>query len=135
MDCSYSDRHIKMVLRTDQRRAIDHADGYGKNVGRCGDTVEIFLVVDQDQIEDVSFQTNGCLNTMACSNAMSDLAVGKSINDVWQLKPEDIIDYLQTLPDDHHHCAELVVGAMYRALTDLSSDKNKSWMKLYRIQR
>ncbi len=72
---------------------------------------------------------------MACSNAMSDLAVGKSINDVWQLKPEDIIDYLQTLPDDHHHCAELVVGAMYRALTDLSSDKNKSWMKLYRIQR
>ncbi len=135
MHQNLSDQHLKMALGTDRRRAPDNADGYGKNTGSCGDTVEIYLVVDQDRIDSIYFQTNGCLNTTACSNTIAELAIGKLINEAWQLKPENIINYLKTLPADHHHCADLVVGAMYHALTDLSSNIEKPWMKLYRVQR
>ncbi len=135
MHQNFSERHLKMALRNDRCRALDNADGYGKNTGICGDTVEIYLAVDQDRLSGVYFQTDGCLNTTACSNTLAELAIGKRINEAWQLKPENVINYLQTLPDDHHHCAELVVGAMYHALTDLSSIVEKPWMKLYRVQR
>ena len=131
----FSDRHLNMAFRNDRRRDIDSPDGYGKNTGRCGDTVEIYLVVDQDRIGGVYFQTNGCLNTTACSNTLAELAIGKRIDEAWQLTPGHIISYLQTLPADHHHCAELVVGALYHALMDLSSSGGKSWKKLYRVQR
>jgi nitrogen fixation NifU-like protein len=70
---------------------------------------------------------------VACSNALAELATGKKINEAWRLKPEDVIDYLFTLPEEHHHCAELVVGAIYHALADLTSNIEKPWMKLYRV--
>lgn len=122
-----------MALRTDRRQAPSHADGYGKNVGSCGDTVEFYLIVDQGFLEKIYFETDGCLNTVACSNALAELATGRKINEAWRLKPEDVIDYLFTLPDEHHHCAELVVGAIYHALADLTSNIEKPWMKLYRV--
>jgi nitrogen fixation NifU-like protein len=131
----FSKRHLMMALKIDRRQAPPHADGYGKNVGSCGDIVEFYLIVDQDRIEKVYFETDGCMNTTACSNALAELATGKQINEVWRLKPEDVIDDLLTLPEDHHHCAELVVGAMYHALADLTSNIERPWMKLYRVHK
>jgi nitrogen fixation NifU-like protein len=135
MQHNFSDQHVKMALRADRCCIPENADGYGKNTGSCGDTVEIYLIVNQDCIDNIYFQTNGCLNTTACSNALAELATGKQINAAWQIKPDDIINFLETLPDSHHHCAELVVGAMYRALADLSSNLERPWKKLYRVQR
>ena len=110
-----------------------NADVYFKNVRSCGDTVEFYLIVDQGFHEQIYFETDVCLNTVACSNALAELATGKKINEAWRLKPEDVIDYLFTLPEEHHHCAELVVGAIYHALADLTSNIEKPWMKLYRV--
>lgn len=135
MERRFSKRHCEMAVGTDRRREIDRPDGYGKNIGNCGDTIEIFLVADRERLKAVYFNTDGCLDTVACGNTVAELAVGRRIEDAWKIKPKHVIDYLQTLPADHHHCAELVVGAMYRALTDLNSAKEKPWMTLYRNHR
>jgi nitrogen fixation NifU-like protein len=49
---------------------------------------------------------------------VAQLAEGKSEKQAWEITPEDISEYLETLPDDHFHCAELAVGAFYLALKD-----------------
>jgi len=36
----------------------------------------------------------------------------------WDISPQDIIEFLETLPVDHHHCADLTVGTFYLALAD-----------------
>jgi nitrogen fixation protein NifU and related proteins len=135
MEPQYSQQHIEMALLRDHLRRVENPDGYGKNTGDCRDTVEFFLLVDQDRIRDIFFQTNGCINTTVCSNTVAELAKGKRLEEAWQITPEEVIIYLQTLPEDHHHCAELAVGALYRALTDLRANVNKPWRKLYRAQR
>jgi nitrogen fixation NifU-like protein len=43
-----------------------------------------------------------------------------------------VADYLQTLPADHFHCAELAVGAFYKALADYQQNGNKDWKAGYR---
>ena len=66
----------------------------------------------------MSFDTDGCKNTMACCNTIAHLAEGKSCQAAWEIMPDDVIDFLETLPSENHHCAELAVGAFYLALTD-----------------
>ena len=93
-------------------------NGYGKNTGDCGDTVEIFLNVKRGMIKDVTFQIDGCVNTFVCANTIVQKIWGKRLETAWDITPELVSDYLKTLPEDHFHCAELAVGALYLALTD-----------------
>lgn len=118
---SHSLKYLEMALCTDYMERIENPDGYGKRTGDCGDTVEFFISGDGLTIRAASFAVQGCMNTTACSNTVARLAGGRSVEDAWKITPEQIIEYLETLPEDHHHCAELAVGAFYLALSDLTS--------------
>ncbi|MCA1794322.1 MAG: iron-sulfur cluster assembly scaffold protein [Desulfobacteraceae bacterium] len=76
------------------------------------------LSIQAGQIRMITFRFEGCANTVACGNTVSTLMEGRTLNDGWRLTPENVSDYLQTLPPDNFHCAELAVGAFYKALTD-----------------
>ena len=43
----------------------------------------------------------------------------------------DVVKYLETLPPENNHCAELAVGAMYLALRNFQEFKRDPWKKLY----
>ena len=130
----HSDRYLELAFRADRRGGIAHPDGYGRHTGECGDTVEFSLSVRAGRIESVLFQLDGCLNTSACANTLAYLAEGRSVSEAWELRPEEVIDYLQTLPPDHTHCAELVVGAFHRALADYNELQRRPWKKNYRTR-
>ncbi len=120
-----------MATRMDKRRTIKDPDGYGKKTGACGDTVEIFLMVRKNRIHSASFITDGCINTNACANTLVFLAEGKTIAQAWGITPEKVIDFLETLPEEHAHCAELAAGALYLALVNFQECKHAPWKKLY----
>jgi len=128
----HSTRYLEMAFRSDRWETVPHADGRGKRTGKCGDTVEIYLCVRDGFIQSVAFQTDGCLNTTACANSVAELVEGKNILAAWDVMPQDVIDFLQTLPPDHYHCAELAVGALYRALANYNELQRKPWKKFYR---
>jgi nitrogen fixation NifU-like protein len=120
-----------MALKTDRMEQLADPDGIGRHTGDCGDTVEMFLKLQGDTIAQVAFQVQGCMNTVASSNAVAELIEGKRIGDAWELTPEKVIEFLETLPKGHHHCAELAVGALYRALADARSKQQHPWKKMY----
>lgn len=128
---THSIKFLESAFRTDRRERLAHADGHGKQTGECGDTVEFFLSIRKDHIERISYDINGCINTNACANAIIDLLTSKSLDEAWGLDPEDVADYLETLPQDHFHCAELAIGALYLALADAREKQKASWKKLY----
>lgn len=114
----HSLHYLEMAYRTDKIERIEHYDGYGKKTGECGDTIEFFLKIRKKIIETVSFAADGCLNTVACANTVACLVEDKPVEQAWEIVPENVIDYLETLPSNHYHCAELVVGALYLALNN-----------------
>jgi len=65
------------------------------------------------------------LNTIACANTIVCLVENKPVEQAWEISQEDVIDYLETLPLNHYHCAELVVGALYLALNNFSKVQSK----------
>jgi nitrogen fixation NifU-like protein len=128
----HSVHFLEMALTSEKLEKLDSPDGYGKNTGECGDTVELFLKVENDRLEKITFLIHGCMNTHACANAIATLLEGKTVKDAWDMTPEKVSDFLETLPENHFHCAELATGALYRALGDCAENRQRSWKKLYR---
>lgn len=124
----------EMASRSDRYGILENPDGYGKRTGDCGDTIEMYLSIRGGMIQMVTFQVNGCHNTVACGNAVTVLMEGRTITDAWQLTPENVATYLQTLPPDHFHCAELAVGAFYNALADINRREKEPWKTPYQHQ-
>lgn len=127
----HSDQFIEMAYSYERFERVENPDGYGKRVGDCGDTVEMFVTVDENSLKHVSIQIDGCLNTVACANTVASMTEGKSLEEAWEVTPEKVADYLKTLEEDHFHCAELSVGAFFLALTDYRTKKRNGWKKQY----
>lgn len=120
---THSMKFLEMAYNTDKRQRIDNPDGYGKRAGDCGDTIEMFLVIKDDFIHKVYYDTDGCLQTNACCNVVAHFAENRDIYRAWKITPDKIIKYLETLPPDHYHCAELAAGCLYLALSDYEKKK------------
>ncbi len=121
----HSEAFLVMANLWDKRKAVEDPDGCGKKTGDCGDTVTIYLSIEDGLIKELNYELEGCLNTNACCNALAALVEKKEIERSWDIRPTDLIDLLETLPLDHHHCAELTIGTFYLALADCSK-KDKS---------
>jgi nitrogen fixation NifU-like protein len=93
--------------------------------------VEVFLSVARGRIEEISFRIDGCINTRACANTIGRMTYTKPLEQAWTITPRDVIDYLQTLPESSHHCAELACGALYRALAHARTNIRDPWKKNY----
>jgi nitrogen fixation NifU-like protein len=107
-------------------------DGYGRRTGDCKDTVEIFLLVQDDVIYHAAFETDGCIDTHACANSVVHLVEGKSLEQAWQITPDTVEQLLETLSENHKHCAQLAVGALYLALSNALEVARHPWKKLYK---
>ena len=122
--------YLEMAFRHERRERLQNPDGYGKQTGECGDTVEMFLCIENGRIQTVSFDTDGCINTNACANTVSHLLEGKTIEEAWIITPEDVIEFLETLSKENFHCAELAVRAFYLALANYHELHRSSCKKL-----
>ena len=86
--------------------------------GLCGDTMEFYLVIQDNIITDVKCYTDGCSATKACGRAVAKRVIGRNILDALETNPKEIIDTEKDLPEENRHCAILAVSAMYRAIAD-----------------
>ena len=127
----HSLNYLETAFRHNRRKRVPNPDGYGKRTGECGDTVEISLSVKGEHIQSVSFDTNGCINTNACANAVSRFADGRTIDEGWEITPDHVIEFLESLPETNHHCAEPAIGAFDMALANYRELSRNSWMRPY----
>jgi nitrogen fixation NifU-like protein len=128
---NHSMRFIEMAVRTDKRAVLDNADGFGRTTRECGDTVEIYLVMRTGRIHSASFETNGCLYAIVCANAAVHLALGKTLLEAMALTPENILDYLETLPREESHCADQAIQVLRLAIADARENERQPWKKFY----
>jgi nitrogen fixation protein NifU and related proteins len=100
--------------------------------GGCGDAIEVQLRINGGNIEDIKCLPHGCLNTVVCASAMSELVKGRQIPTALALTPEDVAKALGGLPKHHMHCAGMAVDALRTAIEDYSQrcsywSENEQW--------
>ncbi len=107
---------IERWLRPKNRGAIPDADTFARVTGPCGDTIEIYFKIKNERIEQARYLTNGCPNSAACASVGAELVEGKTLDEAYDLKHEDIIRSLNSLPGEAQHCAKLVIQTIREAI-------------------
>jgi len=104
---------------------IENADGMGE-VGNpvCGDMMTFYIKVEDNIIKDVKYQTFGCGAAIAVSSMISEIAIGKSIEDALKITNNMVAESLGGLPDQKHHCSNLGADALHKAIEDYLEKQN-----------
>lgn len=90
----------------------------------CGDALIIFLKVQDNVIQEISYLVFGCCAAIATSSMTSVLAKGKSLEEALSITEEDIIIALDGLPETKVHCSNLGVSALHKAINNYYEQSN-----------
>jgi len=98
---------------------IADANGIGE-VGNasCGDIMKIFLKVENDVIRDIKFKTFGCGAAIATSSMVTEMAIGRTIDEALELTNQAVAEALDGLPPAKMHCSNLAADALHEAIKD-----------------
>ena len=85
---------------------------------KCGDIMKIYMKIEDDVIEDISFKTFGCGAAIATSSIATELVKGRSIAEALELKNSAVVEALDGLPPAKLHCSILAEEGIKSAISD-----------------
>ena len=103
---------------------IEDANAVGEaGSGQCGDSMTLYLKIEDDKIQDAKFMTFGCGAAIASSSMMTELLKGRSVDDALALTNGEIIKALGGLPEAKIHCSVMAEEAVRSAIDDYRKKK------------
>jgi nitrogen fixation NifU-like protein len=109
---------------------IENPDGIGEEGNPvCGDMMTFYIKVKDNHLEDVKFKTFGCGAAIAVSSMVSEMAMGKTLEEAMKITPRSVANELEGLPKQKLHCSNLGAQALNKAIQDYLSKKNKGGEK------
>lgn len=128
----YSETAIDHAMNPRNIGGIENADGHASLTGPCGDTMEIWLKVNDGIIANASFVTDGCGSSIAAGSMITDLAKNKTTYEALRISQQDVLDALDGLPEESQHCALLAASALKKSIKDYLVARNENWKQAYR---
>ncbi len=102
---------------------IDDADAIGSAGSlACGDQLKIYLKIKDNIVTDAKFQTFGCGSAVASSSILTEMIIGKTVDEVRKITNKDIADELGGLPPEKMHCSVMGYEALEDALKSYHAD-------------
>lgn len=95
---------------------IENPDGHARIKGTCGDTMEIFLSFQDEQVTKASYVTDGCASSNVCGSIAAETAIGKHMDELPDITGESILQKLGNLSKEEEHCAFLAAETLQEAL-------------------
>lgn len=107
---------VEKGRNSSQRGRLDDFDGHAVLTGKCGETIEIFLKFKGERVSDASFLTDGCRSITACGSHATEMALGKSPDEILEITGDAIMKRLGDFPREEAHCALLAAETLQEAL-------------------
>ena len=126
----YSEKVMEHFMNPRNVGEIENPDGVGE-VGNpvCGDMMTFYIKVEDNHLADVKFKTFGCGAAIAVSSIVSEMAMGKTLEEAQKITPRLVADALEGLPKNKFHCSNLGAQALNKAIKDYLSKQKKGGEK------
>ena len=85
----------------------------------CGDVLRLSLKIDAGRVVDIRFKAKGCVPSMACGSALTELIAGKTLAETRLLQRDTLIAAVGGLPQASTHAAQLALDTLSAALRQL----------------
>ena len=115
----YTDKVMDHFTNPRNAGVIEDADGIGE-VGNpvCGDMMAFYIKVKDNKLDEVKFQTFGCVAAIAVSSIVSEMAKGKTLKEAKSITKKVVAESLDGLPKAKMHCSNLGAEALAKAIAD-----------------
>lgn len=98
---------------------IEDADGVG-HIGNPadGDKITVYIKIDNDRISDIKLKVFGCGAAIAAGSMMTELALGKTLDEALRITNVSVAEALGGLPEQKLLCSNIAATALHNAILD-----------------
>ena len=117
---NYNDKVMDHFLNPRNVGEVENPGAVGE-VGNvtCGDALKLTLELDDDgRIVDAKFKTFGCASAIASSSVLTELVIGKTLDEAALITNKDIVEVLGELPEEKMHCSVMGMEALQAAVAN-----------------
>jgi nitrogen fixation NifU-like protein len=96
---------------------LDQPSGIGDVTNEvCLDRIKLTVRIEGEKLVDAKVKASGCPPTIAAASVLTELIIGRSIQQLHLLTRKDVTDALGHLPPAKSHCAVLAIDALRAAI-------------------
>lgn len=98
---------------------IENADGIG-HIGNTadGDKITVYIKVENNEIANIKIKVFGCGAAIAAASMMTELAMGKTLDEALKISNEAVAEALGGLPEHKLLCSNIAATALHNAVRD-----------------
>jgi nitrogen fixation protein NifU and related proteins len=82
----------------------------------CLDRIKLTIRVKGERVTDARVKASGCPPTIAAASVLTELIIGRSVEEIRSLTREKVKDALGHLPPAKSHCTALAIDALRAAI-------------------
>ena len=82
----------------------------------CLDRIKLTVRVEGERLTDAKVKASGCPPTIAAASVLTELIIGRSLEEIQSLTRKDIAEALGHLPPAKAHCTALAIDALRAAI-------------------
>ncbi len=127
----YSDKVLDHYRNPRNVGKINDADIIGEAGSlACGDSLKLYIKLDGNIVKDAKFQTFGCGSAVASSSILTEMIIGKTLDEVKKITNKDIADELDGLPEEKMHCSVMGRDALEDGLKKYFGADSDEWKEI-----
>jgi nitrogen fixation NifU-like protein len=120
--CMYSAQLLDHFQNPRNAGDVADADAMAEiNNPACGDILRLSLKIKNGRITEIGFKAKGCVPSMACASAITELVLRKTVEEARKVRPDDVISAVGGLPQASAHAPQLALDALSGALNNFAS--------------
>ena len=85
----------------------------------CGDILKLSIRISGGCIAEIRFRAKGCVPAMACASLLTELLLGRTVEDARNLRRKELVLRIGGLPEASVHASHLALDAWAAVLKQL----------------